>query len=372
MGLMAPPMPTPLRRGRTYRLPPRVRAPLEKMRDDLRNPLLRRLAIEDLPPAVLSLDIETDETYVRRRVPRSTLAVAGIVPFIRAHKACYFPQEYESYGIADVDRLNRRLAEFDGLIVGFNILGFDYWVLEKYIDVQPLITKTLDLNLLAWEATEPGTALSLAALVQVNRLGRKALADVDIPALWKAGDHAAVLQRNRSDCELTGRLWEWMLRQGGFWAACRGYERWQVYWQSLMHPPHGALALVGQMAQMDHETWAYRLREYGNVRRHGPVFGRHTGIDLLGKNKELLAAYFRTDCEHCYERIVIRCARTLRARPPRDVPCPECPALLPEPKLLLMEHGWREHLPEPGKDRSVVYAELPDDKRARQLLWRTR
>jgi hypothetical protein len=109
--------------------------------------------------------------------------------------------------------LAKFLNDFDGIIIGHNILGYDYLVLEQFISLKRVINKSVDT--LAFLYHKNGSrmgGLALDAVCQTNFRHGKTLKGKAIPLLWKQGEHAAVIRYNENDCKLTMRLW-WHLVQ---------------------------------------------------------------------------------------------------------------------------------------------------------------
>jgi len=95
------------------------------------------------------------------------------------------------------------------LIVGHNLLAFDYAVLSQYAgeDVRKRYEpKTLDT--LADLHRRHGRRWSLDALAHATVAKRKVRGDHGVPELWKRGRFLEVVERNRSDVELTRNVYE--------------------------------------------------------------------------------------------------------------------------------------------------------------------
>ena len=111
---------------------------------------------------------------------------------------------YEEYLGEDMDRLTDHLRQLD-LVVGFNILRFDYAVLKGYSTFDFHSLPTLDL--LAEVHTRLGYRLSLDHLGE-HTLGKKKSAD-GLMALtwWKQGKIRQIIDYCRDDVELTRDLY---------------------------------------------------------------------------------------------------------------------------------------------------------------------
>ncbi len=111
----------------------------------------------------------------------------------------------------DVEALIEKLLTFD-LVVGFNVLRFDYTVLSGYIDFDFSTVPTLDMlddvfQLLRFR-------LSLDHLATENLGAAKTGDGLDAVKWWRAGDRQKVIDYCRRDVELTRDLFELGARQG--------------------------------------------------------------------------------------------------------------------------------------------------------------
>lgn len=185
-----------------------------------------------LPHKLCVLDLET-EKLVTGEPGKMPLAFVGIMVYtLRAGRyragphRCYFPE--------DLGELEAFLEDFEGVVLGHNILYFDYdEVLKYHISLEGLVERTvdtlaflhekrvtrydpscwpdvfLDLGLEPWEALR---GLSLDNLSQRN-LGRaKAISGRSIPKLWRQGRREEVIAYNKVDLALTFSLWWWMIK----------------------------------------------------------------------------------------------------------------------------------------------------------------
>jgi predicted nucleic-acid-binding Zn-ribbon protein len=163
----------------------------------------------ELPKKICILDIETEKTNFRTP-ENSKLALAGIKIYTlhgkryRSHKhRCFLPTQ--------IKKLEKFLKDFSGIIIGHNILQFDYRVLRQLISLHGVVEKSVDT--LAFLYNKRGRkfgGLSLAKLAQANLGKNKFLAGKSIPELWRQGKHREVINYNENDCVLTQELW-WQL-----------------------------------------------------------------------------------------------------------------------------------------------------------------
>lgn len=144
----------------------------------------------------LVLDVETQ--FFGNEVPaaENRVAVAGFMDLDRGNV-------YEFVTEPEIEQVFERLDEAS-LIVGHNLLAFDYAVLERYHadDVRKRYeSKTLDT--LADVRRRHGRRISLDALADATLARRKAFVAEGVPLLWKTGRVLEVVERNRSDVELS-------------------------------------------------------------------------------------------------------------------------------------------------------------------------
>lgn len=120
----------------------------------------------------------------------------------------------EFFEEGEVELLVATLLAAD-LIVGHNLLAFDYPVLAKYIDAARLARlppKTVDTLKLLLDAT--GVRIGLDDLCKLN-LGKGKTDDARmVPALWKRGEHDRVRSYLKSDVDLTRELYEFGRSKG--------------------------------------------------------------------------------------------------------------------------------------------------------------
>lgn len=175
----------------------------------------------DLPEKVCVLDLETSQ-LVRGEPKKTPLAFVGTMVYElrdgRYHQGphrCFLPDE--------LGELEELLRDFEGLVLGHNILNFDYEVLKPYIPLRGIVEKTVDTLGFLYEkrSTEPmfarGTksslkGLSLDNLTQRNLgRGKKGISGRSVPKLWREGRRDEVIAYNKEDLVLTFSLWQWMV-----------------------------------------------------------------------------------------------------------------------------------------------------------------
>jgi DEAD/DEAH box helicase domain-containing protein len=186
-------------------------------------------------PDILVLDIETqylfDEVGGRDHVERLRLALA--VTYSVAGGG------FESFWEPDAERLVSRLRQAD-LVVGFNLLAFDYRVLQAYTSV-PLHSAVPTLDIMDDVRSGLGTRVSLDALARATLGAQKGGSGLDSVKWFRAGQLDLVEQYCRADVDITHRLFAFGLRHGHLLALSRdgaSTRRFAVNWAAR---PAGAL-----------------------------------------------------------------------------------------------------------------------------------
>ncbi len=157
-------------------------------------------------------DIETQNLFAdvggRGGLERLRLSVAGLI--VDDEPCCFFEEE-------DASELIDTLSGLD-LIVGHNLLRFDYPVLTPYDDnrlLPKLVPKTLDTWAYIYGRTQEMVSLNNLAR---NNIGfAKSGYGGDMPRLWREGKKDEVKEYNRHDVELTKGVYLHGLQKGYVW-----------------------------------------------------------------------------------------------------------------------------------------------------------
>jgi DEAD/DEAH box helicase domain-containing protein len=155
----------------------------------------------------LFFDLETQRTFDevggRHNLARLGLAVGVIYDTST--------QEYRAYTEEAADKLVEELVQAD-LVVGFNLLGFDYAVLQPYTDYPLQALPTVDL--LRDIHQQLGFRLSLQALSEATLGARKSADGLQSVAWFRQGEVDKVIEYCRRDVELTRQLYEYGRQRG--------------------------------------------------------------------------------------------------------------------------------------------------------------
>jgi DEAD/DEAH box helicase domain-containing protein len=119
--------------------------------------------------------------------------------------------QFHEYWEADVNRLVERLQALD-LVVGFNLLRFDYRVLGAYTAFPLASLSTLDLLEAVRERL--GYRLSLDHLARETLGVRKTADGLQALSWWKAGRSREVMAYCRSDVQITLDLYRFGRENG--------------------------------------------------------------------------------------------------------------------------------------------------------------
>jgi len=155
----------------------------------------------------LYFDLETQKTFdeVGGRHNMRQLGLSVGVTYSTAD------QDYHVYTEADVDALVRDLSQA-GLVVGFNVLRFDYEVLRAYSDYPFTQIPTVDMLDHVYRAL--GFRVSLDGLASAT-LGAKKSADGLAAVRWyKSGQMDKIIEYCTQDVRVTKELYEFGKKNG--------------------------------------------------------------------------------------------------------------------------------------------------------------
>jgi DEAD/DEAH box helicase domain-containing protein len=157
---------------------------------------------------ILYFDLETQKTFdeVGGRHNMRRLGLSVGVTYSTAD------EDYHVYTEADVDALVRDLSQAN-LVVGFNVLRFDYEVLRAYSDHPFTQIPTVDMLDHVYRAL--GFRLSLDSLASAT-LGTQKSADGLAAVRWyKSGQMDKIVEYCKQDVKVTKELYEFG-RQNGY------------------------------------------------------------------------------------------------------------------------------------------------------------
>ena len=211
-----------------------------------------------LPKVVWVLDIETIDQKLPEKWQDASVGIVGVLPYKlvgnrykKQIPIIFLPDEEHMKLLEDC------LKNVPDLIVGHNILGFDYKVLKKFISLLGVIEKSVDtLDLLASKCKGKRWRLSLDNLSKLNLGKGKKFKSVSVPALWNSGNGNEVIDYNITDCALTFELWLHMIQKRLVVLDDNEYpEERQNFQRKLAIFPRDLQILVGQSNPVTYSSW---------------------------------------------------------------------------------------------------------------------
>jgi hypothetical protein len=291
-----------------------------------------------LPPKLAVLDIET--ATIRRRPEQCEFAVAGVEVYVR-HGISYRSNGYTPYLQPDLPDLETFLRSFPGLIIGHNIFDFDYRILRGHISLEGVIEKTIDTLWFLRQKDKKGWAsLKLDLLSEINFGKGKATQSRKIPLLWQEGKRKRVLSYNRTDCQLTYKLW-WRM----------------VHKRSLLtnSPVISILAkdvasLTARKPAISYAAWLRQMEDGGQIfKRPKPKISYLNDVELKPDDHPV---FFEIECKHCGRHFILVASRRKFVRGEKLV-CPICEKQTPFARVRVLVKNWIE---ENGISRQLYVA----------------
>jgi DEAD/DEAH box helicase domain-containing protein len=159
------------------------------------------------PRRTVFFDLETQRTFdeVGGRQNLHLLGLAAAVTYDSS------TGDYHSYVEDEADALVEDLASAD-LVVGFNVLSFDYEVLRPYTEYALHTLPTVDM--LQDVYRELGFRLSLQALAEATLNAGKSADGLQSVRWYRQGEIDKVIAYCQTDVEITRRLYEYGREQG--------------------------------------------------------------------------------------------------------------------------------------------------------------
>jgi DEAD/DEAH box helicase domain-containing protein len=180
---------------------------------------------ERQPRRIVCFDLETQKTFdeVGGRHNLSKLGLAVAVTYDTS------TSQFRSYTEDQAAELVQNLAQAD-LVVGFNVLSFDYPVLQPYTDFPLDTLPTVDL--LRDVHQQLGFRLPLQALAEAT-LGTGKSADGLQSVQWfREGQVDKVIEYCQRDVELTMQLYQFGCQRGHllYWDRRGQMQKVSIYW----------------------------------------------------------------------------------------------------------------------------------------------
>jgi DEAD/DEAH box helicase domain-containing protein len=150
------------------------------------------------------LDVETKKSFDEvggRNFEQLGISVAGIYR--------QGSDKYEAYEENQLSQLNQILSEAD-LVIGFNIKGFDYVVLQPYLEIP--LSKLPTLDILEDIKTALGHRVSLNSAAKAT-LGKEKTGDgLEALRLYKIGEIEKIKKYCLNDVQITKEIYEFGLK----------------------------------------------------------------------------------------------------------------------------------------------------------------
>jgi len=180
---------------------------------------------ERQPRRIVCFDLETQKTFDevggRRNLGKLGLAVAVTYDSSTS--------EYRTYAEEQAAELVQNLARAD-LVVGFNVLSFDYPVLQPYTDYPLHTLPTVDL--LQHVHRQLGFRLPLQALAEATLGAGKSADGLQSVQWFREGQVDKVVEYCRRDVELTMQLYQFGCQRGHvlYWDRRGQMQKVSIYW----------------------------------------------------------------------------------------------------------------------------------------------
>lgn len=231
-----------------------------------------RTRTANLPKRILVLDIETsgklDELPSAERV-----LLVGIKEFNLCTDG-YQPSAYEPYdGKPDWESFRLRLCQPVDLVLGHNLFGFDYYFLERIMQLETVATKTVDLFLWLCACVGFHRGLGLNDLCRLNLGVWKARFGKSLKELSAQPDKSHLYRYNERDLDLTFRLWLHAVGQKTI--QTHGAGSWKASNSDLDY-------LLGRKPVIGYQTWMEKRREW-NSKLPSPLH-REAVLQRLGQH----------------------------------------------------------------------------------------
>lgn len=261
-----------------------------------------------LPKSICSLDIETGSNR--------ELLLAGIVPYY-LHRGSYWPGRYKWFTPATIKQLEEFLKHFPGIILGHNIINFDYRILARYISLEGIIDKTVDtLYFLHGKHGFRTAGLGLDALSRLNLGRRKIYLNArNLGRLWRHGHRRKVLEYNKTDCLLTKALWWHLLKEQSVEVQFK--DSYESFMNNQSYPivDEDRTVLVGKKPLLTFQIWRQHL---------------HENSDILKTKNISRDVFYWFYCRPCSATYLFQSSIRTGSRVRKEVHCAECKILLGE------------------------------------------
>lgn len=226
---------------------------------------------------------------------------------------------YRWFSASQLSELVTFLHRFPGIVIGHNVLNFDYRVLRPHVSLEGIVEKTVDL-LLALRSIDPtrNARLTLASLARINLRRRKLGKGRSMPLLWRAGERRRVLAHNKRDCELTAELWMHLLRRR---EVCTFAILGVLDKVSHILTPDALALLAGRTPQLTHTEWLSRIERWGNAIHPPDYYEKKYIVEPNAGRRPLFHQLF---CTSCRRKFILVARRKRWFHRNETLACPFC------------------------------------------------
>ena len=153
------------------------------------------------------LDLETQKSFdeVGGRGKNHLLKISVAVAY------SYLQDKFLVFEERSAHKLGELLAEAD-LVIGYNLLDFDYQVLQPYVNYKLSSVPTLDMLVEVEKVL--GHRVGLDAIAQATLNVSKIGSGMDAIRYWKAGELEKLKKYCIEDVKITRDLYDYALREG--------------------------------------------------------------------------------------------------------------------------------------------------------------
>ena len=278
-----------------------------------------------LPEKICILDLETEKTSFKRP-EKSKLAFVGTLVYT-LHNGRYYPGKHIFFLPNQIRELEIFLKNFPGLIIGHNILQFDYRVLRPLLCLDGVVEKTVDT--LAFLHRKKGGkfgGISLGDLSKVNLHKTKTISGKSISEFWRQGKQQEVIDYNKNDCLLTKAIW-WQLvnKQSIRIADDNKYEKRPID-EVFNISNEELLSLIGIPPLFNFQTWEQKIAGDGEILERGmrASSGELEFLDSSWDCERIEFEYYQLYCDDCQTTFLLESKIQMGNADYEPVSCPKC------------------------------------------------
>ena len=274
-----------------------------------------------LPAKVCAFDIETSPTNLETP-EKSTLAIAGVIVYLLKGER-YRANPYRYFELSQLCDLERFLKGFDGIIIGHNLLNFDYRVLSGLMSLDGIVEKTCDTYKVLYDSDKQKRLhLNLNRLAQCNLGMSKSLEGKVISLLWRSGLRQEVIEYNKQDCQMTMKLWLHMIHH----RVVQTEDRFLKIPTQLRISPTNWSTLTGQRLNVTFKSWKKHIERHGHAFKRKKKKAERVFKFDDGVSPETSQIFHRLHCSGCVHDFIFVTEPTRVFLANEEISCPYCGA----------------------------------------------